>query len=218
MAVAASIALGNLRVLELPNGGSVSFAALPILMLALHRGVRSSYLAALAAGLGHALLGGIIVHPVQLVLDYGIAPSALALAGLARMRGRHARAAAIAIAHMLQLLCFSISGVIFFGSQVANTNVWWFSVGYNAATVLPELIISVCAVSWMFAAAPAPNRIVLHRDCPDPVRITTLPHHSRGATNQRIMPVRPAAPFALRLDRRPPPWIAPGSTRGRSAS
>lgn len=147
-AVALSVLLGNLRLLELPNGGSIALATLPLLSLSLSRGVRSGVLAGLCAGLAHALAGGVVVHPVQLLLDYPLAYAALGLAGVSAGRGtsRAALAPGIVLAMSLHLAAMVVSGLIFF-APVAGDAALAYALAYNVATVGPETAIAL----WLAA-------------------------------------------------------------------
>lgn len=142
MAIGLAIVLGNLKLVELPAGGSVSAGIVPLIALAVVRGPRVAFVAGWCTGLAHALLGGVIVHPAQLLLDYGLAYAGLAVAGLPLVRGR---AIGIILASAVQLACFSLSGVLFFAASVTHA-AWAFSISYNAATVIPECVIALVLV------------------------------------------------------------------------
>lgn len=180
MAAALAIILGNLRLLEMPNGGSISFAALPLLVLALTRGTRVTAYAALCAGLGHAMLGGTIIHPIQLLLDYGAASMALALAGIARGASVMRQRVAIAIASLAQLACFTVSGAWFFLHSLSAGAIQ-VSAAYNAVTVIPELVIA-CVL------APRLVEVWCRADPIEAMRLGLL----------RVDPGRAAAPRARR--------------------
>jgi thiamine transporter len=190
VAVALSVLLGNLRLLELPNGGSIALATLPLLALALTRGVRVGVVAGCCAGAAHALAGGTIVHPIQLALDYLVAYAALGLAGLALGRGtsRSAIAPAVLLAMGLHLAAMVVSGVVFFAA-VAGDAALWYSLAYNAATVVPETVLALWllpplvravaranpADAWRRGLAPPPSRIARPPRLHAPVRAVVAP-------------------------------------------
>ena len=145
MAVALCIACSQLRLLTLPAGGSISLAVVPILAFALVRGPRAGLLAGACAGLGNALAGGTVVHPVQYLLDYGLAYAVLGLAGLAAGRSAGVQRMAIVAVMALHLVCMTASGVIFF-APVAGDAALAYALAYNAATVLPETLIALAVV------------------------------------------------------------------------
>ncbi|MCW2922062.1 MAG: putative proton-coupled thiamine transporter YuaJ [Thermoleophilia bacterium] len=157
-AVALSVLLGNVRLVELPNGGSIALAALPLLALAITRGPRIGILAGTCAGVAHALSGGTIIHPAQLALDYLLAYAALGAAGIALGRGtsRARLAPAIVLAMSLHLAAMVVSGVIFF-STVAGGAAITYALGYNALTVVPETLLAIWLVPPLVRAVARAN-------------------------------------------------------------
>lgn len=151
-AVALSVVLGNLKLLELPNGGSIAFGTLPILLLAAVRGFRPAFLAGWCAGLLHAVFGGTIIHPGQLLLDYGLAYALLAVACLATGGGRVRMAGAVLLAGVAHLSCFVLSGTLFFAEYAVGHSVLLFSLGYNALHVLPEIVLAAALLPVLVRA------------------------------------------------------------------
>jgi thiamine transporter len=216
MTTAAAVALGNMRLLELPNGGSISLSLLPILALAVRRGAQPAAVAGAASGLVHVATGGVVVHPVQLLLDYGLGAMAPAVAAIAHRR-RQLLPLGVVCASVVQYLCYVVSGAVFFAA--AGSGAWTFSAVYNATIVLPELIIALIAVPVLVNAL----------DRADPPRRTStgsVPHWRRSFPHAiaapepiRVPPVAiPKAPTAggmQRIDVRPPAFSA---SRGQATS
>jgi thiamine transporter len=149
-AVGLSVLLGNLRLLELPQGGSISCASLPILVLAIVRGPALALRAGACAGIANALTGGTIVHPAQLGLDYLLAGAVLAIAGMWRAT-KAGIAAGITLAMIAQLAVLTVSGMIFFaqaGAQAALV----YSISYNAIIVVPELVLALLVIEPLVRA------------------------------------------------------------------
>jgi thiamine transporter len=186
IAVALSVLLGNVRLVELPNGGSIALATLPLLALALTRGFRVAFLAGACAGAAHALAGGTVIHPVQLLLDYLLAYSLLATAGLGTIgaaRGRAQLVLPVVAAMALHLAAMVVSGVVFF-APVAGSAALMYSLGYNASTVVPETVLALWllpplvralaranpADSWRRGLLPPP---VVHPRTPRPIHAPT---------------------------------------------
>lgn len=156
-AVALSLVLGNVRLLELPNGGSIALATVPLLALASVRGVRVGACTGAAAGIAHALNGGTIVHPAQLGLDYVGAYAALGVAGVAS-RGIASRlrlAGPILLAMALHLTAMVVSGAIFFAPSGSGAVA--YALAYNAATVLPEAALALWLVPGVAVALARAN-------------------------------------------------------------
>ncbi len=190
-AVALSVLLGTLRLVELPSGGSISLAALPLLVLAISRGVRVGVLAGCCAGFAHVLAGATIIHPLQLLLDYVAAYGMLGLAGFARGRGsRRARIApAVTLAMLAQLACAVTSGVVFF-APVAGSAALGYSIAYNAATCVPELMLAL----WL---APVLLRALARANPADAWR--------RGLLTAPVaQPRTPRVPVAVPVSHAPP--------------
>jgi len=149
VAVALSVLLGNIRLVELPNGGSIALAVVPLLALALARGARAALLAGCCAGAAHALSGGTIIHPAQLGLDYFVSYAALALAGVGGpatvAASRRQLAPRILLAMSAHLAAMVVSGMVFF-APVAGDAAVAYSLAYNAATVVPEALLAILLV------------------------------------------------------------------------
>ncbi|RXT06302.1 energy-coupled thiamine transporter ThiT [Ammoniphilus sp. CFH 90114] len=131
------------------QGGSISLVMIPIVILAFRRGVKAGITAGLLVGVLKAMLGGTIVHPVQLVLDYPVAYAAIGLAGLFSLEnqqrgGRITRAIlGITIAALARFVSHVGSGVVWFGSYAPEgMPVLQYSIWYNLSYLLPEVIIN----------------------------------------------------------------------------
>ncbi len=156
LTIALSVVLGLLKIWEMPYGGSISLEMLPILVLALRRGWRIGVAAGALYGVVALMFGGIVVHPVQFLLDY---PVPFALAGLAglmtplvRRGAREGRTgwqwvvAGVALGASLRFLSHWVSGLVFFGQYAApGQPAWLYSLLYNGFYLVPAALI--CAVA-----------------------------------------------------------------------
>jgi thiamine transporter len=143
LAAALTVALSYVKLWEMPQGGSITLEAIPLLVYSLRRGVRSGVGAGAVAGLLQLLLGGYIVHPVQAVLDYPLAFAALGLAGVFKKP----LWAGTVLGSLARFACHVLSGAVFFGSYAPKgTNVWIYSLTYNGSYMLPNLVIAVVVV------------------------------------------------------------------------
>jgi len=84
LAAALSTALGMIRLIELPQGGSITLELLPILYVAFWLGPVHGVSAGVLSGLIQLLLRPFVVHPVQVLLDYPLPMAAAGLAGYLR--------------------------------------------------------------------------------------------------------------------------------------
>jgi thiamine transporter len=139
-------------------GGDVSLAMLPILVLALRRGVWPAVAAGAAFGVIDFLFEPYVVAPIQVLLDYPIAYAALGVAGLGSAQyrrlvssGHRLAAETIAVPWMVagagsRFVAHFVSGVVFFGNMApAGQPVWLYSALYNLSYVVPSLILSIVA-------------------------------------------------------------------------
>ena len=151
---ALAIGLWLIKVFEMPNGGSISLEALPILFLAYKRGYKEGVFAGLVAGIIQLLVTGFKYHPVQLVLDYPLALMCLGLAGLFTSKVKNTKTIIMGTftGFVLKLLCHTVSGVVFFAEYApAGMNVWLYSSGYNVTFIGPEFL--VCSILFVYLAS-----------------------------------------------------------------
>jgi thiamine transporter len=158
--------------LRMPQGGSFGLEMLPILFIALRRGVVPGVVAGGLFGLLQlAGFGGApyIYHPVQAALDYPLAFAALGLAGLVPVGelegpGGVARlSAAVAVGTGARLACHFLSGLIFFAEYAPAWEApWLYALTYNLLYLAPSAVVTAL-VLWPLvraydAAFPAARR------------------------------------------------------------
>ena len=137
-------------------GGNISLAMLPILILAVRRGVLAAAIAGAAFGVVDFIFEPFAVAPIQVLLDYPVAFALLSVAGFGSRQyralvssGRRAAAEAVALPWMIlgaagRFAAHFISGMVFFGANAPEgTPVWIYSAGYNLSYVVPSLILSI---------------------------------------------------------------------------
>jgi thiamine transporter len=77
-----SLILGFFKIGQLPQGGSISLAMLPVIVVAFRRGLVPGVVCGVIAGFLQMLPDPFLVHPLQILLDYPFAWGALGLAGV----------------------------------------------------------------------------------------------------------------------------------------
>ena len=177
VAIALAAALGwiaRLFPLTMPQGGTFGLEMLPILFVAVRRGVVPGVVAGGLFGLLQlTAIGGspFIFHPVQALLDYPLAFGVLGLAGLVPIgelrgwRGVVRLTGAVTIAGGARFVCHFVSGLIFFTEYVpAGQSAWVYSATYNLLYLVPSAVVTAI-VLWPLlraydAAFPDPRRIV----------------------------------------------------------
>ena len=150
------------------QGGSISFAMIPIFIVAFRWGIKGGLLAGFLYGILQIIIGvAWIIHPAQALLDYPIAFTVLGWAGLFAPHAKRSLTlgntssfirwilAGVSLAIILRFISHYLAGVIFFNSMIDGLNIWLYSLVYNGSYLLPSLIINVFVVSFLFKKQPA---------------------------------------------------------------
>lgn len=146
MLVGLALALNMVKLFEMPQGGSVSLEMIPIFILAVRWGTGTGLLGGLLFGVGQLLLGAKIYYPLQAIMDYPLAFTALGLAGMWRSRFY----LGVTVATLARGFIHVLSGVIFFAQYTpAGQNVWLYSIIYNSSYLIPELVLSLAVMVFL---------------------------------------------------------------------
>jgi thiamine transporter len=144
VAIALAAVLGQVRLFMMPQGGSVSLELLPIIFVAVRRGVVPAATAGLLYGLLQlGLPGAFVYHPAQAALDYPLAFMALSVAGFVDVKGWRSLALAVFLAIAARFACHFLSGLIFFASYAPDwESPWVYSATYNLLYLVPEGVLT----------------------------------------------------------------------------
>ncbi len=144
VAVALAAVLGQVRLFAMPQGGSVSLELLPVIFIAVRRGVVPGLVTGVVYGfLQLALPGAFVFHPAQALLDYPLAFGALAVGGFVAVTGWRSLAVAVALACAARFVFHFLSGLIFFAEYAPGWEApWLYSITYNALYLLPEAVLT----------------------------------------------------------------------------
>lgn len=153
--------LSIIKVIKMPLGGSVTLLSmLPIAMLSIEYGMKwgisSAFLYSivqLCLDFGEVLSWGLtpIVLIGTIVFDYVLAYTALGISGAFRKKGVKGICVGIFIALLIRFISHFISGAILFASWCPEGwNVVLYSLCYNGAYMLPEMIFTMIGASVMF--------------------------------------------------------------------
>jgi thiamine transporter len=140
--IAMSTVLSIPKLYQAPYGGSVTYGSMvPIFVLSLLRGPWVGMTAGALTGFMHLITEPYVIHPAQLILDY---PLPFALLGLAGFFRRQPWLGMI-VGMLGRFASHFLSGIIFFQSYAEGSglNPYAYSAVYNAAYLVPELIISL---------------------------------------------------------------------------
>ena len=137
--LALAVVLEQLRILHMPQGGSVTAGAMvPLLLIACRFGVGTGVLAGFAYGMINMLQEPFILHPVQVLFDYPLPFMAMGLAGISRQHIYWGTG----LAFLARFVCHFISGVVFFGSYAPEgMSPVWYSLVFNITYLVPEMLI-----------------------------------------------------------------------------
>lgn len=140
MIVALATVLSYIKILHLPQGGSITAGSMvPLLWFSLRRGPKIGVFACLIYGLVQLMLEPYIYHPVQVLLDYPLAFGVIGLAGL--FKGRPLIGIVVGIAG--RFVAHFLSGIIFFAEYAPpGIHPAMYSAIYNGSYLLGELVVS----------------------------------------------------------------------------
>ena len=146
--VALAAVLGMIKLLHLPYGGSITLLSMLVgTLCGYYCGLAKGLTAGLALGLLNLVLGGYIVHPVQLVLDYFLAFSALGLSGITH-KWKNGLISGYVLGVTGRFICSFLSGYIFFAEYAPEgMNPFVYSFIYNFICFGVEAIITVIILS-----------------------------------------------------------------------
>ena len=142
--IALSIGLNQIKLLHLPFGGSITLLSMLAATLAGYFcGPKWGLASGLALGLLNLIFGGYVIHPVQLVLDYILAFTALGLSGFFTNKNTGLYVG-YAVAVIARFICSFLSGFIFFAEYAPEgMNPALYSFVYNGITIGAEGIITL---------------------------------------------------------------------------
>ena len=150
--VALAVVLSYLKIDIGPQGGSLNFAMLPIILFAVHTGgLKWGILTGFVYGtLKFFLSGGYALNWQSMMLDYSIAYAAVGLAGL--FKGKHIKGYMLGalLACLARFGVHYVSGVTIYAQYAENLylgfdglNKWTYSLIYNGFYMLFNTIAAV---------------------------------------------------------------------------
>ncbi len=165
--VALAAVLSYIRLYKFPWGGSVTLLSmLPIAIYSIKHGLVKGFAVAFVFSLiqfGQGILDGLFgwgLTPVMLIscifMDYLLPFTAIGLAGIFRRMGTGGWLTGTAAAVLLRFLFHFFSGVVIWHSAgklwegFATDNEWLYSLCYNGAYMLPELIFTIIGALALF--------------------------------------------------------------------
>lgn len=155
--VAAATALSYVKLLELPQGGSVCIGMLPIFLFCARWGWKESFLTAFAYGMLQLIFdGAYAAGPTSMVMDYVLAFGVLGVACFFRKRKGGVFTGTV-VGCICRFLVHFISGVtiyrIYEPTQLFNTtftNPWIYSAAYNGSYMAIDMVLCLVITALLY--------------------------------------------------------------------
>ncbi len=149
--IALSTVLSMIPLVQMPLGGKLTpLSMLPVCLIGVMYGAGYAIIPCLAYGLIQTFLGGVFGWGLSLgqliacmLLDYILAYGFMAFSGLFHKKGIIGICISIGIAMFGRFACHFLSGSILFQSFDVFNNPYLYSLCYNGAYMLPEMILTV---------------------------------------------------------------------------
>ncbi|MBQ7916825.1 MAG: energy-coupled thiamine transporter ThiT [Firmicutes bacterium] len=159
MAVAVATVLSFLKIVEMPQGGSITlFSMFAITLIGYFYGPAQGILCGMAYGLIQLVTGPYVIHPAQLLMDYPLAFGMLGLAGFLNKRPDGLLAGYV-LGVFGRLIMSVLSGVIFFAEYAGDMDPFLYSVGYNIAYLGGEALLTAVVFMVIPSVKKAVERI-----------------------------------------------------------
>ncbi len=152
--IALGTILAQIKLFELPQGGSVTLCSmLPFMLISFRHGIKWGLLTGFVNSLLQMLIGGLYPPPAgtalamfgEIMLDYVLAFTLLGLAGVFGREGKPGQVTGgVLLTCLLRFLCSFVSGFLIWAS-IAGEGIGAviYSLGYNAEYMVPETILTL---------------------------------------------------------------------------
>lgn len=150
-----------------PNGGSISFAMIPVFIVAFRWGLKGGLLSGMLWGALQVAFGAYILTPLQGLIEYGFAFTVLGLAGIfAKPLHRSLEAkkytlglvyimSGVFIGTLFRFIAHFYAGIVFWAKATPDgVAVWYYSLTYNATYMLPSFVLCSALVFFLFRTQP----------------------------------------------------------------
>lgn len=148
------------------QGGSISLAMVPIVLIAFRWGTVPGLVTGFLVGALQAMFGGYILTPLQGFIDYFFAYTAVGLAGIIRNQllsaskeGKRNQMVAYMtlgtlVGGLARYIAHTVAGVVFFAEYAGKQNVYLYSIIYNGSYMIPDIILTIIVAALLFTTAP----------------------------------------------------------------
>lgn len=158
--IAMSFALSYIRIVKLPQGGSITVASLlPLMIYSYMFGTKKGVFAGLIYGILQAIQDPWIIHPAQFLLDYPVAFAGIGVAGMfAHVKSLEKApqvqfALGAVVGSVLRFAAHLLSGVFAFSAYAIDKgmNTWLYSLAYNSF-VFADIAIAIVVGVLVFSS------------------------------------------------------------------
>lgn len=154
--IAMSFALSYIKI-PMPFGGSVTLASLvPLLIYSYFFGPAKGLLAGFVYGLLQFIQEPYFLTPIQFILDYILAFSSIALAGVFKkiLGNKSSVIVGAAVVGLTRLVMHILAGIIFFNlgivyPELPQDSALLYSLVYNLIYVIPDITIAIIVIIIM---------------------------------------------------------------------
>lgn len=149
------------------QGGSISFAMIPVFIVAFRWGMKGGLLSGFLWGVLQVATGtAYVLVPLQGVIDYGVAFTVIGFAGIFANHIQKAVKSGetrtyltyitlgVFLGSALRFIAHYTAGVVFFGSAVEGQPAWLYSLLYNTSYMVPSFILCTIIVAFLFHKQP----------------------------------------------------------------
>ena len=147
MCIAIAFVLSCIRLYRMPQGGSITPAAmLPLILFMVACGPLKGFIVGCVFGLLKLLADPYIIHPIQLLMDYPLAYGAMILGCLATLfplKDPWKLPVAVLLACIARWIMSVLSGVIFFAESAGDQNALVYSMVYNLSYMGPDALVCI---------------------------------------------------------------------------
>jgi len=149
------------------QGGSISFAMIPVFIVAFRWGLKGGLLSGFLWGILQIVTGtAYVLVPLQGFIDYAVAFTVIGFAGIFAKQIRQAVKSGktkvyltyitlgVLVGSGLRFAAHYTAGVVFFESAIEGQSVWIYSLIYNASYMLPSFVLCTIVVFFLFHKQP----------------------------------------------------------------
>jgi thiamine transporter len=145
VSLASVLSLVSHSFFSLPQGGSINIGMIPVFWLALRRGPKIGIFAGAVFGVVDLAIEPFVVNPIQFILDYPLAFSALGLAGFFKNWRGLGPVVGVVVGGIGRFCSHFVSGIVYFASYAPQgQSPALYSLIYNGTYMFPSIVI--CAI------------------------------------------------------------------------